>query len=204
MGRMRIRGLVRLSASDLARLAGGYESAARYAVSVSESRDRITFRLVRQPLPGPLVKSFPHPAGELRRTRRVIGLKWSLGAYDGGRLVGLALAEPRAWNRSVWVHEFAVAASHRRRGIGTRLMAALARRARAERYRALVCETQSTNAPAIDFYRAVGFRLEGVDVSYYSNEDLERGEVAVFMKRRIPASGRPRQRRRGARRRTSE
>ncbi len=39
---------------------------------------------------------------------------------------------------------------------------------------------------AIRFYRAVGYRMEGVDISYYSNEDTMRGRtVGVFMKRRL-------------------
>lgn len=48
-------------------------------------------------------------------------------------------------------------------------------------------ETQNANVPAIDFYRAVGFGLEGVDLSYYSNVDKLAGEVAVFMKRKLEA-----------------
>ncbi|MDE2700419.1 MAG: hypothetical protein OXI23_16220 [Gemmatimonadota bacterium] len=38
--------------------------------------------------------------------------------------------------------------------------------------------------PAIDFYRGVGFEVEGVDLSYYTNSDVD-GEVAVFMKRKL-------------------
>jgi ribosomal protein S18 acetylase RimI-like enzyme len=51
--------------------------------------------------------------------------------------------------------------------------------------RVVVCETQNTNVPAIDFYRKVGFEIGGIDLSYYSNEDVENGEVAIFMKRKI-------------------
>jgi ribosomal protein S18 acetylase RimI-like enzyme len=49
--------------------------------------------------------------------------------------------------------------------------------------RVLVCETQSTNVPAIRFYRALGFVLEGLDLSLYSNHDYPDGEIAIFMKR---------------------
>ncbi len=42
----------------------------------------------------------------------------------------------------------------------------------------------NTLVPAIDFYRAVGFAVEGIDLSYYTNDDLN-NEVAVFMKRRL-------------------
>lgn len=90
------------------------------------------------------------------------------------------------WNKSLWVWEFHVAEMYRRRGLGRRLMDALAGRAKAAGLRTIVCETQNTDVPAIDFYRAVGFSIEGIDVSYYTNDDLlPGGEVAIFMKRRL-------------------
>ena len=45
--------------------------------------------------------------------------------------------------------------------------------------------TQTTNVPAIDFYRKVGFEVDGIDLSYYGNNDVEAGEVALFMKRKL-------------------
>lgn len=52
--------------------------------------------------------------------------------------------------------------------------------------RAVVCETQNTNVAAIRFYRRMGFDIEGVDLSYYSNQDCPDGEVALFLKKRLP------------------
>ena len=62
-------------------------------------------------------------------------------------------------------------------------MEALAEKGRAIGLRTIVCETQNTNVPAIEFYRKVGFTVEGIDLSYYTNDDVLNGEVAVFMKR---------------------
>ena len=64
-------------------------------------------------------------------------------------------------------------------------MQTLADLARQQGLRVMVCETQSTNVPAIDFYRAVGFEVGGLDLSYYTNDDLPDGEVAIFMKRKL-------------------
>ena len=50
-------------------------------------------------------------------------------------------------------------------------------------------ETQNTNVPAIHFYRSVGFELEGVDLSYYANDDFPDGQIAVFMKKRVEEGG---------------
>jgi ribosomal protein S18 acetylase RimI-like enzyme len=65
------------------------------------------------------------------------------------------------------------------------MMEELAERGRASGLRIAVCETQNTNVPAIRFYRIVGCNIEGIDPSYYSNDDWPEGEVAVFMKRRL-------------------
>jgi ribosomal protein S18 acetylase RimI-like enzyme len=99
--------------------------------------------------------------------------------------VGIALAEPRHWNKSLWVWELHVVESHRRRGVGRQLVDALANKAREAGLRTLVCETQNTNVPAMRFYHSVGFRIEGIDISYYTNEDFPDGEIAVFMKKRL-------------------
>ncbi len=182
----------------------GYTTEDRYALGTAEDRDRITLTLHRVRRATPFRKRFHHDEENARRYREVVRSGWSLGAYDGARLVGLALAEPRAWNRSVWVWELAVARAFRRRGIATTLVHELSRRAAAEGFRVIVCETQSTNVPAIDFYLRTGFRLEGVDLSYYTNEDVRKGEVALFMKRRVPARRRTKVPRSRAARRTSK
>jgi ribosomal protein S18 acetylase RimI-like enzyme len=83
----------------------------------------------------------------------------------------------------VW--EFHVVAAYQGQGVGRGLMGALAEQARAAGLRVIVCETQTANVPAIGFYRRMGFEMEGLDLSYYTNADVERGEVAVFMKLKL-------------------
>ena len=55
----------------------------------------------------------------------------------------------------------------------------------AHQLRVIVCETQSSNVPAIRAYRRLGFVLDAVDLSFYSNEDVAQENVAVFMKRYV-------------------
>jgi len=64
-------------------------------------------------------------------------------------------------------------------------MEAVAQKAKAAGLRAIVCETQNTNATAVNVYRRLGFAVEAVDISYYSNNDYPDGDVAVFMKWRL-------------------
>ncbi len=178
-----IRTLVRLDRAELEAVITGYSSPARYRVHREESDEAASFRLelVAQPyvkLPDLTDEDLPIYAAAAAQ-----GL--SLGAYDGEKLIGVALAERRDWNRSLFVWEFNVAAAYRRQGIGLRLMDALAERARAAGLRVMVCETQTTNVPAIRFYRKAGFALDGIDLSLYGNDDWPDGEVALFMKRRL-------------------
>lgn len=64
-------------------------------------------------------------------------------------------------------------------------MQGLVQMARSSGLRVLVCETQNTDVPAINFYRVMAFEIDGIDLSYYTNNDLEKGEVAIFMKKKI-------------------
>jgi ribosomal protein S18 acetylase RimI-like enzyme len=178
--------LKKLDREALKQVITGYVSPAKYEIEKAEARESttVTMRLVN--LSHPYVKRYDHLDEEtLARYARVLKDGFSFGAYEADRMIGVALAEPHGWNKSLWVWEFHVAEAHRGRGIGRRLMETLAEKGRAAGLRTVVCETQNTNVPAIEFYRRVGFTVEGIDLSYYTNDDVLRGEVAIFMKRRL-------------------
>lgn len=63
-------------------------------------------------------------------------------------------------DRSAFINDLVVAASHRNRGIGAELVRELVRRMRAQRREGLEVGTQRTNKGAIRFYRRAGFNLE--------------------------------------------
>ena len=164
------------------RLANSFVSNEVYSAErvVTETEFGITLR--RRELAEPYEKRWPVSEQLLADYYRVLEQGLSFGAYDDGNLVGLAIAEREDWNGSLMVREFRVVDSHRRRGIGRRLIDRIASHARRQGFRTVVCETQNTNVPAIDFYRSIGFAFEGVDLSCYTNDDALVGEVAVFMK----------------------
>lgn len=186
-----IRPLERFDPVRFRAIAAGYTTTEIYRVTREASPERVALELRLERLPEPREFRFPYDAGELAGYAGMTPGEYCLGAWDGALLVGVALAEPQAWNRTLWVWEFHVAEGYRGRGIGRGLMAELAGRAAHTGLRAVVCETQNTNVPAIRFYRAVGFEVDGIDISYYTNEDMEpagtgdRGTVAVFMKLRL-------------------
>ena len=181
-----IRPLTALTLADLHRVAPGYTSGSKYMVQYTRAEGRIVFELALAALDPPYVKVFDHDDDTLRRYQELLREGFSFGAYDGDELVGLAIGEARAWNGSLWVWEFHVVEALRRRGLGRRLMARVTEQAAQAGLRTIVCETQTTNVPAIQVYTRLGFRLEGVDLSYYTNDDYPDGEIAVFMKRPLP------------------
>jgi GNAT superfamily N-acetyltransferase len=179
-----IRPLTKVGGDDLRRIITGYISPARYRVHKSESDQQTTFSLELVQLDTPYIKRddfFPdeedvqHSLDASRDGR-------SLGAYEDDRLIAVALAAAQTWSNRLWLHEFHVAESHRGQGIGTNLMIALIELGRQAGFRALFCETQTTNVPAIRFYRKMGFTLDGINLSMYSNHDYPDGEIALFFK----------------------
>jgi ribosomal protein S18 acetylase RimI-like enzyme len=182
-----IQPLIRLDEKDLTPSMTTYVSEGIYAVSYRDSPTDTSIDLHYVTLPEPAVRNYDHfDAATLQRYSQVLNAGFSFGAYDGELLVGLIIAEPQDWNRSLSVWEFHVAPNHRRAGIGRQLMARAEEQARRSGLRTIVCETQNTNAAAIMVYRKLGFAIEGVDISYYSNADYPDGDIAVFMKRRLP------------------
>lgn len=181
-----IRPLLELTTQDLEVGEHGYTSSARYVAHKTEDAQRTVITLDLVPLERPYEKTWDKSdAEEFQRYQDYARQGYSLGAYDGSRLVGIALTEARWWHRTLWLWEFHVAPVYRRMGIGRRLMEALVSIARQARFRVITLETQSTNVPAIAFYRALGFAIDSLDLSFYTNHDVPDGEVAIFMKYKL-------------------
>jgi ribosomal protein S18 acetylase RimI-like enzyme len=164
----------------------GYTSDAKYAVKRVEAENTTGFMLELVPLNLPYVKVYgPMDAEAFEHHQAALQQGLSFGVYDDERLVGLALAEARHWNQSLWINEFHIAESHRGKGIGHRLMEWVIEEGKLRNLRVVGCETQTTNVPAIRFYRRMGFVLDGIDLSLYTNDDWPDGEIALFMKRKL-------------------
>lgn len=185
---LELRTLTQISAEDLRSLGAGYTSLERYRVSKVESDARTVFTVQLEALQRPFKKVWPENASELDRYRGYLEAGLSVGAYLDEGLVGLAIVEHQAWNNTLWIWELRVSERHRRQGIGRRLIERVTDSAVAMGCRAVGLECQATNVPAIRFYRSVGFELDGLDLSLYSNSDAEQGEVCFYMKRKLTSA----------------
>lgn len=103
------------------------------------------------------------------------------GKEAGGSDLGYIEVDREDWHNRMRVVELLVLEPYRRRGIGKSLLDAIKSLASREGYREIVLETQSCNAPAIGFYLSQGFRVVGIDLSCYTDLDLERAEVRLEM-----------------------
>ncbi len=179
---VRIEPLRELDEADLRRLIVGYDTTEMYSYTKTESRERteIVFDLVQRPFE----KKFPLPAAMIGYYQHVVTVGLSFKAIDDDAFVGIAIAD-KQWNGLAIVWELHVAADYRRRGIGRGLLASVEDAARSSGLRGVSIETQSSNVPAIDFYRACGYDIGAIDSSFYSNDDVARGEVNVFMRKAL-------------------
>ncbi|MCB2178877.1 GNAT family N-acetyltransferase [bacterium] len=187
MAKIEIKPLTHLDVNIFQKLASGYTSQEKYLVGKSETNGLSAITLELQPLKAPFIKHWDHDPDLLEFYQSVLEHGLSLGCYMDSRLVGIAIAEKRDWNRSLWVWEFHVDPGYRYQGLGSQMVTALANLAQKANCRVIVCETQNTNVPAIRFYRKNGFEIGGVDLSYYTNHDMTDFEVAIFMKLYLPS-----------------
>jgi ribosomal protein S18 acetylase RimI-like enzyme len=112
---------------------------------------------------------------------RMDGDTLQLVVEENKRLIGFLDVEIESWRSVAKVWNLLVDEGYRRQGIGTDLMARAKAFAREKDCRAIVVETQATNWPALNFYLEMGFQICAVDDHFYTNRDLERKEVALFL-----------------------
>ena len=159
------------------------------AVDVSYSTDRIyrvrrsrmAFWLEEERFELPVEKADLRPALTLSDGLFV--------ACRGEVIVGYGELRPEAWNGRARIDNIFVSRPCRGRGIGRRLIDALAQQARHQpAARCLWLETQNVNYPAVQFYLKMGFRLCGLDETLYQPDDpqLLPGEMALYFARDLP------------------
>jgi len=98
--------------------------------------------------------------------------------YDGKACAG-QIRLRKNWNRYAFIEDIAVAAFHRGRGVGSKLIEKAREWAQAKGLLGFMLETQDVNLLACRFYHKLGFKIGGVDTMLYANFD-NANERAVF------------------------
>lgn len=95
-----------------------------------------------------------------------------LGAYDGGRCIGLAVLE-KSFFKYLYLSDLKVNAAYRKQGVGRMLVEACMDIARAENMRGVSLQAQDNNLSACLFYLKTGFRIGGLDTEVYRGTSQE-------------------------------
>ncbi len=95
--------------------------------------------------------------------------------------VGYAEYAFEEWSNLVRVWHFYVREECRLQGIGKLLMETIELGAKHFKSRGIFLETQSCNAPAIEFYQKCGFTFWGINTAAYTNKDIENKDVFLWM-----------------------
>jgi len=158
------------------RLAFHYVSHAYYDVEIDRTGNDFRVSFVKKLFDTPFEKT-PDDDDKLFQPWWDDAKAW--GIVENGLLVAVVETALEGWSNRLRVTELWVDDAYRRMGIGKALMDVAVKRAREEKRRALMLETQSCNEGAIAFYLAYGFTLIGFDACSYSNNDLGRKEVRM-------------------------
>ena len=101
--------------------------------------------------------------------------------YTGAEIVGYLEVDRESWNNRLRITELLILPEFRGQGFGSKLVNKAKEIMQRQGCRELILETQSCNTRAIDFYLKNGFIVNGLDLSCYSNEDIEKKEVRLEM-----------------------
>jgi ribosomal protein S18 acetylase RimI-like enzyme len=137
------------------------------------------FQLVTRSLDAPVRKAFPLNGVAADR-------RWSHAwlALDASTPVGFIATAHEVWNKRAVIWHLYVSGTHRKRGIGRRLLEISLAEARQAGMRWAWLETSNLNVPGVAAYRRLGFELCGLDVGLYDGTPAE-GEVALFLRRAL-------------------
>ena len=101
------------------------------------------------------------------------------------KIIGVAITQKYEWNNTLNIEMIEIKNEFRKMGFGTIIMKEIENIAKNNDVRAITLETQTANGIAIEFYKKNGGNIEGIDISLYSSEDIEKEEIALIMKKRI-------------------
>jgi Acetyltransferases len=150
-----------------------------YDVEIVRANDNFQVSFIKKPFASPFEYKPDKDYDKLFQTHWEDVKAW--GVVEGERLIAAVETAVEQWSNRLRVTELWIDDAYRRQGIGTALMGIAMKRARDEKRRAIMLETQSRNEAALAFYLAYGFTLIGFNACEYQNNDLQRNEVRMEM-----------------------
>lgn len=172
---------------DIDKSLGGdnYSSKVSYRVGQDSSEIGSIFTITRKELNKQINVSHSSTQSDIDWYNNLAGLGFSYAAVCGTTVQGIIICEPQYWNNTLLIRHLMVAKNFRLSGIGSKLIDECMQRAQMEGFRAVTLEVTSKNGAAVDFYKKMHFSITGLNAGLYSNSDLLKEDVGIFMNRII-------------------
>lgn len=156
----------------------GYSTEHVWQMEVDSATPRMGARFREMRLPRLMQVAYPRP----KQAQAALLAQRSLAllAEAEGQPVGYAALTTQLVPSTAWVTDVVVAASQRRRGVGSRLVLGAQAWAREHGCQRLVLEMQAKNQPAIKLAQKLAFEFAGFSDRYYENQD-----IALFFAKRL-------------------
>lgn len=98
-----------------------------------------------------------------------------------GKTLGYLEIDRESWSKRLRITELLILDEYRNLGYGSILINKAKAMAKSDGFREIILETQSCNFKAISFYIKNGFKVNGLDLSCYGNDDVNKKEVRLEM-----------------------
>lgn len=102
-----------------------------------------------------------------------------IGAYDGGRCIGLAIMKD-AFLKYMYLYDLKVNREYRKRGVASLLITKAEEAAAGKGYRGIYTQGQDNNLSACLFYLKYGFHIGGLDTDVYKGTKQEGKSDILF------------------------
>ena len=154
-----------------------YVSNEHYVPRFSENKNGFSFSFQRELLPVP----YHHESYDAMCSDWKDSEPFAVFEKENSEPAGYMELWTEEWNARLRICNLLISEPFRRRGFGKALIEKAISIAAERGLRCVILETQSCNAPAIDFYRKCGFGFAGTNLYFYSNDDIHEDEVMLEM-----------------------
>ena len=154
-----------------------YTSYNYYDVEIKQNASGFNVSFTKKPFDKPYVKKDDNP-DKLFQPWWEDAKAWGI-VDDNDKLIAVIETAAEGWSNRLRVTALWIDSAYHRQGIGSALMDLAVKRAKEEKRRVVMLETQSSNETAIAFYLAYGFTLIGFDTCCYGNNDIQKKEVRI-------------------------
>lgn len=160
-----------------------YISDVNYRVGTEHSKIGSIFTITKKKLNSPISINRSHTDNEVEYYNELAGLGYSYAAIRGTNVEGIVLCEPQYWNNTLAIRHITVVENSRKQGIARQMLLKVIESAQHNGFRGLYVEVGSKNGSAVDFFLHNHFHITGTNTILYSNSDILKNQVGIFLYR---------------------